>query len=113
MEQQILLNFFGKYLQVISIDISMNVLDLKRTIEEKLFIPANFIVLKKATSLLDDKMVFEDLNLVEGNTIDVDLRVLGGSCRYKKAHSKMRWKSKLKRARRLQRARRKMRNRAK
>lgn len=102
---QLLINFSGKS-QVYDVDEALTIPQLKNLIEDNEYIPSNSQYL-----VCNDKILLngtlEDNQLEDTNNIYVNLRILGGACRYKKATSRLRWKTKLKRMRRLKRIRRK------
>ena len=102
---QLLINFSGKS-QVYHVDEALTIPQLKNLIEDNEYIPSNSQYL-----VCNDKILvngtLEDNQLEDTNNIYVNLRILGGACRYKKATSRLRWKTKLKRMRRLKRIRRK------
>ena len=102
---QLFIKFFGKS-EVYDVDESLTIAQLKNLIEDKEYIPSNSQYL-----LCNDKNLvngtLEDNQLENTDNIQVNLRILGGACRYKKATAKLRWKTKLKRMRRLKRIRRK------
>tara|TARA_Y100000746_G_C15420743_1_gene414246 strand:+ start:295 stop:624 length:330 start_codon:yes stop_codon:yes gene_type:complete len=102
---QLLINFSGKS-QVYDVDEALTIPQLKNLIEDNEYIPSNSQYL-----VCNDKILvngtLEDNQVEDTNNIYVNLRILGGACRYKKATSRLRWKTKLKRMRRLKRIRRK------
>ncbi len=102
---QLLINFLGKS-EVYDVDEALTIPQLKNLIEDNEYIPSNSQYL-----VCNDKILvngtLEDNQLEDTNNIYVNLRILGGACRYKKATSRLRWKTKLKRMRRLKRIRRK------
>ena len=102
---QLLINFSGKS-QVYDVDEALTIPQLKNLIEDNEYIPSNSQYL-----VCNDKILvngtLEDNQLEDNNNIYVNLRILGAACRYIKATSRLRWKTKLKRMRRLKRIRRK------
>lgn len=106
-------NFSNCFTEEVTVDIAMTIHDLKKHLENIFFFSKDLMILKENNRILDNYLILENLNLNSNSQIQVDIKILGGTCRYKKSHSMLRWKSKLKRTRRLQRKRRKMRNRAK
>lgn len=106
-------NFVNCFEEDISVDSAMTIFNLKKHLENIFFFPEELMILKLNNQMLSNELLLQNLNLNFNSQIDIELKVLGGNCRYKKSHSMLRWKSKLKRTRRLQRKRRKMRNRAK
>ena len=102
---QLLINFSGKS-QVYDVDEALTIPQLKNLIEDNEYIPSNSQYL-----VCNDKILvngtLEDNQLEDTNNIYVNLRILGGACRYKKPTSRLRWKTKLNRMRRLKRIRRK------
>jgi hypothetical protein len=102
---QLFIKFSGKS-NVYDVDESLTIPQLKNLIEDNEYIPSNSQYL-----VCNDKILLngtlEDNQLENTDNIEVHLRILGGSCRYKKASSRLRWKTKLKRMRRLKRIRRK------
>ena len=101
---QLLINFSGKS-EVYDVDKYLTIPQLKNLIEDNEYIHSELQYL-----VCNDKILvngtLEDNQLEDTNNIYVNLRILGGACRYKKATSRLRWKTKLKRMRRLKRARR-------
>ena len=102
---QLLIKFLSKS-EVYEVDEALTIPQLKNLIEDNEYIPSNSQYL-----VCNDKILvngtLEDNQLEDTNNIYVNLRILGGACRYKKATSRLRWKTKLKRMRRLKRIRRK------
>ena len=102
---QLLIKFLSKS-EVYEVDEALTIPQLKNLIEDNEYIPSNLQYL-----VCNDKILLngtlEDNQLEDTNNIYVNLRILGGACRYKKATSRLRWKTKLKRMRRLKRIRRK------
>jgi len=91
------------------------VAQLKMTVENETFVPAEFQRLIVASEQLSDEdACLSDCGLASGMTVELVMDVEGGKGdhRYKKSTSRMRWKWNKKRTRRLQRKRRKMRMRA-
>lgn len=89
--------------------------NLKKLIEDKLFISSRQIKLYFKSEQLVDNLYISDYGICTGDTLQLNFDLLGGkgeSSRYKKSTSKFRWKWKKKRTRRLQKKRRKMRMRA-
>lgn len=109
---QLFLNLYNKNSKVLDIDESCTVNELKTVIENEEMYPINIQRLFCNTKVLYTGTL-SDNGLLEGDTVQVNLPILGGGNRYKKASSRMRWKWVKKRTRRLQRKRRKMRLRAK
>lgn len=101
---QLLINFSGKS-EVYDVDEALTIPQLKNLIEDNEYIHSELQYL-----VCNDKILvngtLEDNQVKDTNNIYVNLRILGGACRYKKASSRLRWKTKLKRMRRLKRARR-------
>jgi len=109
---QLFLNLYNKNSKVLDIDESCTVNELKTVIENEEMYPIDIQRLFCNTKVLYTGTLYEN-GLLEGDTVQVNLPILGGGNRYKKASSRMRWKWVKKRTRRLQRKRRKMRLRAK
>ena len=109
---KLLLNLYNKNSKVLDIDKSCTVNELKTIIENEEMYPIEIQRLICNTKLMYTGTL-SDNGLIEGDIVDVQLPILGGGNRYKKASSRMRWKWVKKRTRRLQRKRRKMRLRAK
>ena len=109
---QLFLNLYNKNSKVLDIDESCTVNELKTVIENEEMYPIDIQRLFCNTKVLYTGTL-SDNGLLEGDTVQVNLPILGGGNRYKKASSRMRWKWVKKRTRRLQRKRRKMRLRAK
>lgn len=93
-------------------DKSSTVQDVKHFIDTVYFLDSNLFYLWMRERPRGDYEVLEDIFNDDTGEVDVCLRVHGGTTRYKKSSSAMRWKWKLKRMRRLQRKRRQMRRRA-
>tara|TARA_B100001250_G_scaffold406943_1_gene426837 strand:- start:645 stop:974 length:330 start_codon:yes stop_codon:yes gene_type:complete len=92
--------------EVYDVDSALTICQLKNLIEDIEYIPNELQYLTSNGKNLCNGTL-EDNQLENESHIDVNLRILGGSCRYKKATSRLRWKTKLKRMRRLKRVRRK------
>lgn len=97
--------------ETFELDISTTIYQFKKIIENKYFVPPESFYICNSKRIFKDNEIFENI-LNEITNLQVIFRLFGGTCRYKKASSKMRWKHKLKRMRRLKRIRRRMRNRA-
>ena len=102
---QLFIKFSGKS-EVYDVDEALTIPQLKHVIEDNTYIPIDSQYLVCNNRILN-KGTLEDNGVENECNIYLNLRIKGGSCRYKKATSRLRWKTKLKRMRRLKRARRK------
>uniref|UniRef100_A0A6C0KYV1 Ubiquitin-like domain-containing protein n=1 Tax=viral metagenome TaxID=1070528 RepID=A0A6C0KYV1_9ZZZZ len=97
---------FANNSKVYDVDKSLTICQLKNLIEDIEYIPNDLQYLTNSGKILNNGTL-EDNKLENESHIDVNLRILGGSCRYKKSTSRLRWKTKLKRMRKLKATRRK------
>ena len=97
---------FANNSKVYDVDKSLTICQLKNLIEDIEYIPNDLQYLTNSGKILNNGTL-EDNKLENESHIDVNLRILVGSCRYKKSTSRLRWKTKLKRMRRLKATRRK------
>ena len=99
---------FNDKSELYDVDKALTIPQLKHVIENNTYIPTDSQYLICNNRILNNGTL-EDNGLENECNIHLNLRIKGGSCRYKKSTSRLRWKTKLKRMRRLKRSRRKAR----